>query len=44
LMRLAARYGNRTLVAATFEHLKGSLRALGASPEPATTALYRQLT
>ena len=44
LMRLAARYGNRTLVAATFEHLKGSLRALGASPEPSTTALYRQLT
>ncbi|MGQ9547884.1 MAG: tetratricopeptide repeat protein [Roseiflexus sp.] len=44
LMRLAARYGNRTLVAATFEHLKGSLRALGVSPEPATAALYRQLT
>lgn len=44
LMRLAARYGNRTLVTATFEHLKGSLRALGASPEPATAALYQQLT
>jgi len=44
LMRLAARYGNRTLVTATFEHLKGALRALGASPEPATAALYQQLT
>ncbi len=44
LMRLAARYGNRTLVTATFEHLKGALRALGATPEPATAALYQQLT
>ncbi|MDW8212678.1 MAG: tetratricopeptide repeat protein [Roseiflexaceae bacterium] len=44
LMRLAARYGNRTLVTATFEHLKGALRALGASPEPGTAALYQQLT
>ena len=43
LMRLAARFGNRSLVNATFEHLKGSLRTLGASPEPATAALYQQL-
>jgi DNA-binding SARP family transcriptional activator len=43
LMRLAARFGNRSLVAATFEHLKGSLRSLGATPEPATAALYQQL-
>ncbi len=44
LMRLAARYGNRTLVNSTFEHLKGALRALGAAPEPGTAALYQQLT
>ncbi len=44
LMRLAARYGNRSLVNATFEHLKGSLRALGTTPEPAIAALYQQLT
>ena len=43
LMRLAARFGNRSLVYTTFEHLKGSLRTLGATPEPATAALYRQL-
>jgi LuxR family maltose regulon positive regulatory protein len=43
LMRLAARFGNRSLVAATFEHLKGALRTLGAAPEPSTTALYQQL-
>jgi DNA-binding SARP family transcriptional activator len=43
LMRLAARFGNRSLVNATFEHLKGSLRTLGAAPEPATAALYQQL-
>ncbi len=28
----------------TAEHLKGALRALGASPEPANAALYQQLT
>jgi ATP/maltotriose-dependent transcriptional regulator MalT len=44
LMRLAARSGNRTLVATTFEHLKCALRTLGASPEPGTAALYQQLT
>jgi ATP/maltotriose-dependent transcriptional regulator MalT len=43
LMRLAARFGNRSLVNATFEHLKGSLRTLGAQPEPSTAALYQQL-
>ncbi|MFO7167086.1 MAG: transcriptional regulator [Chloroflexota bacterium] len=43
LMRLAARAGNRSLVTATFEHLKGALRALGATPEPATAQLYQQL-
>jgi ATP/maltotriose-dependent transcriptional regulator MalT len=43
LMRLAARSGNRSLVTATFEHLKGALRALGATPEPATAQLYQQL-
>jgi len=42
-MRLAARAGNRSLVTATFEHLKGALRALGATPEPATAQLYQQL-
>jgi DNA-binding SARP family transcriptional activator len=43
LMRLAARFGNRSLVNATFEHLKGSLRTLGAQPEPSTAALFQQL-
>jgi ATP/maltotriose-dependent transcriptional regulator MalT/DNA-binding SARP family transcriptional activator len=43
LMRLAARFGNRSLVNSTFEHLTGSLRILGASPAATTTALYRQL-
>lgn len=43
LMRLAARFGNRSLVYSTFEQLKGSLRMLGATPEPATAALYQQL-
>ena len=43
LMRLAARFGNRSLVYSTFEQLKGSLRTLGATPEPATAALYQQL-
>lgn len=43
LMRLAARYGNRSLVTATFEHLKSALRTLGALPEPSTTQLYQQL-
>ena len=43
LMRLAARFGNRSLVNATFEHLKGALRTLGTAPEPATAALYQQL-
>lgn len=43
LMRLAARFGNRSLVNATFEHLRGSLRSLGATPEPSTAALYQQL-
>ncbi len=43
LMRLAARFGNRSLVNATFEHLKGSLRTLGTQPEPSTAALFQQL-
>lgn len=43
LMQLAARFGNRSLVTTTFEHLKGALQMLGTSPEPATTALYQQL-
>ena len=43
LMRLAARFGNRSLVATTFEHLKGALRSLGTAPMPATAALYQQL-
>jgi len=42
-MRLAARFGNRSLVNATFEHLKGALRTLGAQPEPSTAALFQQL-
>jgi DNA-binding SARP family transcriptional activator len=43
LMQLAARFGNRSLVTATFEHLTGALRVLGASPGPTTAAIYRQL-
>lgn len=43
LMCLAARFGNRSLVSTTFEHLKGSLNSLGTTPEPTTTALYRKL-
>jgi hypothetical protein len=43
LMRLAARFGNRSLVNSTFEHLTGALRILGVSPTPTTTALFRQL-
>jgi ATP/maltotriose-dependent transcriptional regulator MalT/DNA-binding SARP family transcriptional activator len=44
LMRLAARFGNRSLVNTTFEHLKGALRTIGATPAPETSAQYRQLT
>jgi DNA-binding SARP family transcriptional activator len=40
LMRLARRIGNRSLVSATFEHLTGALRTVGAIPQPSTTALY----
>jgi ATP/maltotriose-dependent transcriptional regulator MalT/DNA-binding SARP family transcriptional activator len=40
LMRLAQRIGNRSLVSATFEHLTGALRTVGATPQPSTTALY----
>jgi DNA-binding SARP family transcriptional activator/tetratricopeptide (TPR) repeat protein len=40
LMRLARRIGNRSLVSATFEHLTGALRTVGATPQPSTTALY----
>lgn len=43
LMQLAARFGNRSLVTATFEHLLGALRVLGASPGATTAAIYRQL-
>jgi len=43
LMQLAARFGNRSLVNATFEHLTGALRVLGASPGATTAAIYRQL-
>jgi two-component SAPR family response regulator len=39
LMRLAARQRNHALVNATFEQLESALRALGATPEPATIAL-----
>jgi ATP/maltotriose-dependent transcriptional regulator MalT len=44
LMRLAIRLGNRSLVHATFEHLIGALRTLGAAPQPSTTSLYRQFS
>jgi ATP/maltotriose-dependent transcriptional regulator MalT/DNA-binding SARP family transcriptional activator len=40
LMRLARRIGNRSLVSATFEHLTGALRTVGATPQPSTAALY----
>jgi ATP/maltotriose-dependent transcriptional regulator MalT len=40
LMRLARRIGNRSLVSATFQHLTGALRTVGATPQPSTTALY----
>jgi two-component SAPR family response regulator len=43
LMQLAAQFGNRSLVTATFEHLTGALRTLGASPGATTAAIYRQL-
>jgi two-component SAPR family response regulator len=43
LMRLAARFGNHSLINATFEQLAGSLRSLGATPEQATADLYKQL-
>lgn len=43
LMQLAARFGQRSLVNTTFEHLRSALKLLGAVPEPSTTALYRQL-
>jgi DNA-binding SARP family transcriptional activator len=42
LMQIAARFGNRSLVTATFEHLIGALRTLGVAPGAATAALYRQ--
>jgi len=44
LMRLAARQRNHALVSATFEHLAGALRTLGAAPEPATVALLHAAT
>ena len=40
---MGPRFGNRSLVNATFEHLKGALRTLGAQPEPSTAALFQQL-
>jgi tetratricopeptide (TPR) repeat protein len=43
LMRLAGRFGNRTLVTATFNHLTHALHSLGAAPDTATTMLYRNL-
>jgi ATP/maltotriose-dependent transcriptional regulator MalT/DNA-binding SARP family transcriptional activator len=43
LMQIAARFGNRTLVTSTFEHLTGALRVLGSTPGAATAAIYRQL-
>jgi hypothetical protein len=39
-MRLARRIGNRSLVSATFEHLTGALRTVGATPQRSTAALY----
>jgi DNA-binding SARP family transcriptional activator len=43
LMRLAARFGNRSLVNTTFEQLTKSLHTLGVTPDSTTTALYQQL-
>jgi ATP/maltotriose-dependent transcriptional regulator MalT/DNA-binding SARP family transcriptional activator len=43
LMRLAARFGNRSLVYTTFEQLTKSLHTLGVAPDSTTTALYQQL-
>jgi DNA-binding SARP family transcriptional activator len=41
LMHVAARSGNYSLVTETFEQLKGSLRVLGTTPEPATIAFLQ---
>jgi ATP/maltotriose-dependent transcriptional regulator MalT/DNA-binding SARP family transcriptional activator len=43
LMQIAARFGNRSLVTSTFEHLTGALRVLGSTPGASTAAIYRQL-
>jgi ATP/maltotriose-dependent transcriptional regulator MalT len=44
LIRLATRIGNRSLVNATFDLLTGTLRALGTTPQPSTTALYQDIS
>lgn len=43
LMRLAARFGNRSLVSATFEQLVAALRTLGATPDISVSAVFQQL-
>jgi two-component SAPR family response regulator len=43
LMQLAARFGNRSLLHATFEQLNIALRSLGATPDPTVVQLYKQL-
>jgi ATP/maltotriose-dependent transcriptional regulator MalT len=43
LMRLAAHFGNHTLIITTFEHLLAALRTINAEPAPTTVALYRRL-
>jgi LuxR family maltose regulon positive regulatory protein len=43
LMRLAAHFGNHTLISTTFEHLLAALRTIDAEPAPTTVALYRRL-
>src|SRR5690606_34995797 len=39
LMRLAAHFGNHTLISTTFEHLLAALRTIDAEPAPTTVAL-----
>ncbi|HEU4322591.1 MAG TPA: tetratricopeptide repeat protein [Roseiflexaceae bacterium] len=42
LMRLAGRFGNHALVAATFKQLERALSQIGIQPNPSTTTLYLQ--
>lgn len=43
LMRIAAQYGNRSLVHSTYEYLGLALRSLNATPSQSTHEVYRRL-